>query len=106
MITITEKAMKELQKLLPPKDSPDKVSFLRIFVQGGGCCGLHYGIKAEEEYSSNDIILNFVKFIILVDLVSASYLKGSRVDHDPAYGFMVINPNTKSACGSCQAALK
>ena len=47
MITITDAASKELQRLLAQQDNPHTA--LRVFVTPGGCSGMSYGMSFDDE---------------------------------------------------------
>lgn len=100
MIQITESAALTVQNLLEQKNVPDYG--LRIFVSGGGCSGMQYGMALDAEAGENDhvIVQNDVK--IFVDPISMMYLGGSVVDYEDNLmggGFKIDNPNAVSSCG-------
>lgn len=100
MIQITESAAATVQNLLEQKNVPDYG--LRIFVSGGGCSGMQYGMALDAEAGENDhvIVRNDVK--IFVDPISMMYLGGSVVDYEDNLmggGFKIDNPNAVSSCG-------
>jgi iron-sulfur cluster insertion protein len=75
-----------------------------VFVQGGGCSGFQYGLMIDEgegdESTDSVIESNGVK--LLVDPISARYLRGAEVDfvdNITGGGFTIKNPNAKSTCG-------
>ncbi len=52
LLTITQKAAEKIAVFM--KEETDKPEYLRVYVQGGGCSGLSYGMsfeKAKEEDS-------------------------------------------------------
>lgn len=100
LIQITDSAAATVQNLLEQKNVPDYG--LRIFVAGGGCSGLQYGMALDAEPGDNDhvILQNDVK--IFVDPISMMYLGGSVVDYEDNLmggGFKIDNPNAVSSCG-------
>ena len=77
---------------------------LRIFVQGGGCSGFQYGLMIDEGEgdATTDAIIETNGVKLLVDPISARYLKGAEVDfvdNVTGGGFTIKNPNAKSTCG-------
>ena len=81
-------------------------NYLRIFVQGGGCSGLQYGMKTEKEPSNGDEVIEEHGVKILVDPVSIRYLAGAELDFDSENmmgGFKISNPNAHSSCGCGQS---
>jgi iron-sulfur cluster assembly protein len=103
MITLTDTAAEQLRNLLDREELADHS--LRIFVQGGGCAGLQYGMLYEDAAQENDLIVEEKGVRILVDPFSATYLQGACIDHRDTPmgpGFRVDNPNAVAncACGS------
>ena len=102
-ITITEFAAEQALEII--KDQfPEGDVALRLWVAGGGCAGLNYGLgivsvddKSDDDELSED---KGVKF--LVDKMSLDYVDGSEIDWDETPlggGFKVQNPNASSTCG-------
>ena len=102
MITVTPTAASKIQELLNEENKT--AAALRVFVQGGGCSGFQYGLMIDEGEGQPDTDTQFesngVKLI--VDPISARYLKGAEVDfvdNLTGGGFTIKNPNAKSTCG-------
>ena len=55
-INLTEKAREHLTKLLTERNIPDLG--LRVFVSGGGCSGMQYGMAMESEPREFDTIVD------------------------------------------------
>jgi iron-sulfur cluster assembly accessory protein len=74
---------------------------LRVFVRGGGCSGLSYGMALDER-AEDDLITEHDGILVLVDPMSAMYVSGSEIDYQESLmggGFTVNNPNAVSTCG-------
>ena len=74
---------------------------LRIYVEGGGCSGMQYGMVFDEK-RGDDVLSEFFGVTVLVDAVSADHLQGAVIDYVDALtggGFKITNPNAKSNCG-------
>ena len=100
MIQITESAAATVQNLLEQKNVPDYG--LRIFVSGGGCSGMQYGMALDAEAGENDHVIVRDDIRIFVDSISMMYLSGSVVDYEDNLmggGFKIDNPNAVSSCG-------
>jgi iron-sulfur cluster insertion protein len=102
MITITEKAKQRIGDVL----IDSKTTFLRTFVQGGGCTGFQYGFTLEDAKGEDDfefpIEIYDQKFTLLVDAVSMNYLTGSTIDYKEDLNgsqFSIKNPNSTATCG-------
>lgn len=100
-ITLTDRAAQELKSLLLEQEKPDAA--LRVWVAGGGCSGLQYGMALDESApEEGDNILNDHEIKILVDELSLRYMTGSVVDYvDDQFGggFKIENPNAVKSCG-------
>lgn len=99
-IQLTEAAAETVRDLLIQKEVPDYG--LRIFVSGGGCSGLQYGMALDAAAGENDMVFEDSGVKIFVDSISLMYLSGSVVDYEDSLmggGFRVDNPNATSACG-------
>jgi len=98
-ITMTSAAADKVRELLKQENEPGLG--LRIFVAGGGCSGLQYGMTLDEE-QEGDTSVQMEGFRVLVDEMSLGYITGSEVDYVDSLmgaGFTVNNPNAVSSCG-------
>ena len=98
-INMTPAAADKVRELLKQED--DATLGLRIFVAGGGCSGLQYGMTLDEE-QEGDTVITLGDFNVLVDEMSLGYISGSEVDYVDSLmgaGFTVNNPNAVSSCG-------
>ncbi len=100
-ITLTEKAASELSALM--KDQQKESSALRVWVAGGGCSGLSYGMALDAESpEADDVVFEQFGVRVIVDSLSLSYMQGSVVDFvddELGGGFKVENPNATNTCG-------
>ncbi|MBV9258855.1 MAG: iron-sulfur cluster insertion protein ErpA [Ktedonobacteraceae bacterium] len=98
-ISMTASAADKVRELLQQENDPSLG--LRIFVAGGGCSGLQYGMTLDEE-QEGDTTIQMEGFKVLVDEMSFGYISGSEVDYVDSLmgaGFTVNNPNAVSSCG-------
>jgi iron-sulfur cluster assembly accessory protein len=98
-ISMTASAADKVRELL--KQENDPTLGLRVFVAGGGCSGLQYGMTLDEE-QEGDTSIQMEGFKVLVDEMSYGYISGSEVDYVDSLmgaGFTVNNPNAVSSCG-------
>ena len=105
-ITLTDNAAKTVRDLLEQKEVPDYG--LRVFVAGGGCSGMQYGMALEAEPRSYDHVVEHGGVRIFVDPTSMMYLSGARIDYEESLmggGFKIDNPNATSSCG-CGSSFK
>lgn len=99
VITMTTSAADKVRELLTQENDPSLA--LRIFVAGGGCSGLQYGMTLDEE-QDGDTVIQLQGIRVLVDEMSVGYISGSEVDYVDSLmgaGFTVNNPNAVSSCG-------
>ena len=99
VITMTSAAADKVHELLQQENDPGLG--LRIFVAGGGCSGLQYGMTLDEE-QEGDTVIGVSGFRVFVDEMSVGYITGSEVDYVDSLmgaGFAVNNPNAVSSCG-------
>ena len=99
VVSMTPSAAEKVRELLAQENDP--ALGLRIFVAGGGCSGLQYGMTLDEA-QEGDSVIQQEGFKILVDEMSVSYIDGSEVDYVDSLmgaGFTVNNPNAVSSCG-------
>lgn len=99
IVGMTPTAVEKVRELLTQENDPSLG--LRIFVAGGGCSGLQYGMTLDEEQDGDTVIMQ-EGFKVLVDEMSVGYITGSEVDYVDSLmgaGFTVNNPNAVSSCG-------
>ena len=99
IVNMTPAAADKVRELLTQENDPSLA--LRVFVAGGGCSGLQYGMTLDEE-QEGDTVIRISEFNILVDEMSVGYIDGSEIDYVDSLmgaGFTVNNPNAVSSCG-------
>jgi iron-sulfur cluster assembly accessory protein len=100
MVSVTPKAAEVIRGLLESKGLSGHG--LRVFVQGGGCSGLSYGMAFEDQVEEGDEIIAEHGIQLFVDQISAMYLSGAVIDYTDSLmggGFKIENPNAVSSCG-------
>ena len=106
-ITLTERAACELKELMVSQQKTNAA--LRIWVAGGGCSGLSYGMALDDgEPEECDNVFTNDGMKIFVDGLSLQYMEGSRVDYVDDMmggGFKIENPNATGSCG-CGSSFK
>ena len=99
LISITPTAAEKVRELLEAEGNLELG--LRIFVAGGGCSGLQYGMTLDETQDGDSVFeTNGVR--VLIDEMSAEYINGSEIDYVDSLmgaGFTVNNPQAVSTCG-------
>ena len=103
MISLTASAEDMLSKVMTEKGLDGYA--LRVFVSGGGCSGLSYGMTFADGPEIGDQIFEAGNVKVVVDPGSISYLDGAEIDYIDSLmggGFRIENPNAvrSCACGS------
>jgi iron-sulfur cluster assembly protein len=99
-LTVTPAAVQTIQMLLQQREIPNHS--LRVFVSGGGCSGLQYGMAFEETPKDFDRVFEVDGVRLVVDPTSMMYLEGAIIDFVDSLmggGFRIENPNAVSSCG-------
>ena len=99
-LSLTPSAVNAMRDLLKQRELDGYA--LRIYISGGGCSGLQYGMALDNNFRENDTSSEFDGVKVVVDEVSIDYLRGSTVDYVNdvmASGFKIDNPNAMAACG-------
>lgn len=101
VLSITESAAKRLQSMMREKELDGYG--LRVFVSGGGCSGLQYGMTFDDEMRDGDAEWSAFGLRLIVDPISSNYLRGASIDYQQdnmlAGAFKIDNPNATSSCG-------
>lgn len=100
-ITLTARAACELKEFMVSQEKAH--AGLRVWVEGGGCSGLQYGMALDEDKPDpTDHIFEQDGVRIFIDPLSLNYMDGSSVDFvdDPqGGGFKIDNPKAVGGCG-------
>jgi len=99
ILTLTPRAAAEVKDILTKPENAGKN--FRVYVEQGGCSGMQYGMVFDEP-RAGDLISGQEGVTVLVDAISAQYLRGTVVDFSDALtagGFKITNPNAKESCG-------
>jgi iron-sulfur cluster assembly accessory protein len=85
--------------MLQEKDLPNHG--LRVFVRGGGCAGMEYGMAYEDAAREGDTVVETKGVRLFVDNYSAQLLDGASIEFEDGLmgtGFKVDNPNALATC--------
>jgi iron-sulfur cluster assembly accessory protein len=101
LLSISEVAASRLQAMMHEKALSGYG--LRVFVSGGGCSGLQYGMTFDDEVREGDTTWEAFGLKLIVDPISANYLGGASIDYQQdnmlAGAFKIDNPNAVASCG-------
>jgi len=104
VVSMTARATDKLKEVLSKQGREDLA--LRVYVTPGGCSGFSYGMTFAEGKEEDDTLIEQDGVRIVVDPMSAMYIKGSEIDFVDALmggGFALRNPNAVSSCGCGQS---
>jgi iron-sulfur cluster assembly protein len=99
-VNLSERAAEEIRNLMERQGKADAA--LRVFVSGGGCSGLNYGMAIDDSVEEGDFVYDCYGVKVVVDPLSINYLKGASVDYVEDVmggGFKIDNPNAVRSCG-------
>jgi iron-sulfur cluster assembly accessory protein len=104
LVTLTESAAEKLRTLMAEKNLTEHG--LRVFVAGGGCGGLQYGMTFDSNPRDVDLVFEQYGLRVIVDPRSVEYIAGANIDYVDSLmggGFQIENPNAVSTCGCGQS---
>jgi iron-sulfur cluster assembly accessory protein len=99
-VMLTESAALQV-KTIQSADAEKAGKAFRIFIEQGGCSGMQYGMDFDEK-REGDFSAEFYGVPVVVDRISADFLRGTVVDYVEALtggGFKIKNPKAKQSCG-------
>ena len=99
VVTLTAKAAEMVRDILAKEES-DSLA-LRVYVAGGGCSGLQYGMALDDPMEG-DLTLDYEGIRVVIDSESLRFIEGAEIDYVDSLmgaGFTVNNPNAVSSCG-------
>jgi iron-sulfur cluster assembly protein len=104
VVSLTDRATDKLREIIAKQDRTGLA--LRVYVTPGGCSGFSYGMTFADGTEEDDTIVETQGVRVVVDPMSAMYIKGSEIDFVDALmggGFALRNPNAVSSCGCGQS---
>ncbi len=101
MISITQRASQELLELIKSQGAEEAA--VRVWVAGGGCSGLSYGMALDtEKPEAEDSTFVEQGINVIIDKMSQQYMDGAVIDFvedEMGGGFKIDNPNATNTCG-------
>jgi iron-sulfur cluster assembly accessory protein len=94
-----------LEQLTAIANQEEDMAGIRIYVSGGGCGGMTYGMTMVEKPNKYDCVLENTGLNLFVDSVALGFLEGIEIDYredGPNSSFVFKNAFASSggACGS------
>lgn len=100
MVNLTPAAAEKLSGIMSQKGMAETHA-LRVFVKGGGCGGMQYGMTFDEAREGDEVYEQH-GLRVIVDSTSLFYIDGANIDYVDNLmggGFHIDNPQAVSACG-------
>jgi iron-sulfur cluster assembly protein len=101
VITLSERAVKEIRRIISEQSLPHG-TVLRVGVRGGGCSGFSYSLGFDDKISETDQVHEREGIRVVCDPKSFLYLNNTEVDFEESLmgrGFKFGNPNASKTCG-------
>lgn len=94
-VTLTSAASQAVKNILAERNLEGYA--LRVYVSGGGCCGVNFGMALDNNIRDEDMTLESDGVPLVVDNASIDYLRGATIDYvnDPQHGqgFAINSPS-------------
>lgn len=100
MIKVTDTAKETAIRMMA--DEKKFNHFIRVGVEGGGCSGLMYQLKFDDQMNDDDKEFEDNGVKVVMDKKSVLYLIGTTLDYSGGLngkGFIFSNPNASRTCG-------
>ena len=109
-LKVTDAARAKITELI--QDAGGEIDAVRVFVSGGGCNGMNYGMTFADGTESRDTVLEIEgNFRMVIDPLALAYMQGAEIDYseEGANASFVFNNVFKAiggsgACGGCGGA--
>lgn len=101
-ITISERAAREIRKLVQERGLNPETGGLRFGMKAGGCSGFEYRCEMTDKPDKFDLVYNVDDARVYVDRKSVLFLENTHIDYRRALmgsGFQFQNPNESAKCG-------
>ena len=101
-IAISPSARTKMAELM--REAEDEYTCIRIFVAGGGCGGMDYGMTFAETTNEYDHVMDVDNFKVAVDAVALNYLRGAQIDFSGnsfVFNNVFQSVGGSGRCGGC-----
>ena len=102
MIKVSDGAKKKVITLMEEEGFDATSDYVRVGVKSGGCSGLSYDLKFDNQELENDKVFENNGIKVIVDKKSFLYLIGTTLEYSGGLngtGFVFNNPNANRTCG-------
>lgn len=102
MIKVSDQAKEKAIQLMTEDGFKPFEDYIRVGVKSGGCSGLEYVLKFDNEKADSDQVFEDNGIKIIIDKKSILYLAGTTLEFSGGLngkGFVFNNPNANRTCG-------
>ena len=102
MIKVSDQAKSKAAQLMTEEGFNPETDYIRVGVKSGGCSGLEYVLRFDNEKTEADQVFEDNGVKIVVDKKSFLYLVGTTLEYSGGLngkGFVFNNPNATRTCG-------
>ncbi|SDQ39935.1 iron-sulfur cluster assembly protein [Chryseobacterium soldanellicola] len=102
MIKVSDQAKEKAIQLMTEDGFKPFEDYIRVGVKSGGCSGLEYVLKFDNQKTDTDQVFEDNNIKIIVDKKSILYLAGTILEFSGGLngkGFVFNNPNASRTCG-------
>ena len=107
-INMSDEAVNQMINIL---DNEPDAEGVRIFVSGGGCSGMTYGMTLIQQPTNFDALWEKNGLKVYIDVVALSFLEGVEIDYQTeglnqsfVFKNVFANSGGSGACGGCGSA--
>ena len=102
MVKVADTAKNKAIQLMTEEGFNPTEDFVRVGVKSGGCSGLEYVLKFDNQKTDTDQVFEDNGLKIIIDKKSILYLAGTILEYSGGLngkGFVFNNPNASRTCG-------
>ena len=102
MIKVSDLAKEKAIQLMAEDGFKPFEDYIRVGVKSGGCSGLEYMLKFDNQKTDSDQVFEDNGIKIIIDKKSILYLAGTILEYSGGLngkGFIFNNPNANRTCG-------
>lgn len=102
MISLTDKAVSEVKRIIADQSLTTDEIFLRLGVSGGGCSGFSYLMTFDKEIKEDDETREYEGLKVLMAADAEPYIGSVVLDFNDDVnkrGFVFENPDASDTCG-------
>ncbi len=102
MIKVSDQAKEKAIQLMTEDGFKPFEDYIRVGVKSGGCSGLEYMLKFDNEKTDSDQVFEDNGIKVIIDKKSILYLAGTILEYSGGLngkGFVFNNPNANRTCG-------